>query len=70
MDSEDERRRVTQLLRFVGAVLAGPALSIAGAFLLVEGFGEHALHIVGLGAAGLMGVWLLLFAPRLAVRWA
>ncbi len=65
----EERRKVANLLRFVGLCVAFPALSIAFAFWVFEGFDDHWLHIAGLTPVGIAGVAVAAVAPRLAARW-
>lgn len=64
--SEEERRNVRNLLRWVAAFLAWPGLSISLVFLLdLEG---HVGHFFLTLVAGLSGVALFFAAPRLADR--
>ena len=68
-DLEDERRNLTRLLRFVGGFLAWPALTVAFAFWVFEGWSTHWLHIAGLLPVGIAGLVLLFGAPRFAARY-
>ena len=65
---EDEHRKLTCLVRFVGAFIAFPALTTSAAFWIWEGFESHTLHVVGLGLAGAVGVLLIARAPFFAAK--
>lgn len=64
--NEEERGNVQRLLRWVGAFLAWPGLTIALVFLVdLQGHEGHFLISLTAGVAGVV-VWFL--APKLALR--
>ena len=67
-ESEEERRNVTRLIRWLSMFVAWPSLTIALAFLVVTGPSEHWLHIVGLLPVGIAALVAFAFAPRLAQK--
>lgn len=67
-DAATERRNVTRLIRWLSMFVAWPSLSIAFAFLVFTGPGDHWLHIFGLLPLGIAALVLFALAPRVAAR--